>query len=134
MLYNFESSIFRSVGDTRMPLKVLIVSGLVNVILSLFFVAALDLHVAGAALATVMANAVSAGVLFRLLMRPIVIIQLQVKNIGIHWELRPFGYRHRLPAGVQSGVFTLAILLSKPLSTAWGRMPSLLRLQPLTLK
>ena len=49
MLYDFESAIFRSVGDTRMPLKVLIVSELVNVILCLFFVAVLDLHVAGAA-------------------------------------------------------------------------------------
>ena len=108
MLYNFESSIFRSVGDTRMPLKVLIVSGLVNVILSLFFVAVLDLHVAGAALATVMANAVSAGVLFRLLMRPHRYIQLKVNDIGIHWDCVRSVIAIGLPAGVQSGVFTLA--------------------------
>ena len=108
MLYNFESSIFRSVGDTRMPLKVLVVSGLVKVNLSLFFVAVLDLHVAGAALATVMANAVSAGVLFRLLMRPHRYIQLKVNDIGIHWDCVRSVIAIGLPAGVQSGVFTLA--------------------------
>lgn len=108
MLYNFESAIFRSVGDTQMPLKVLVVSGIINVVLSLVFVLGLDMHVAGAALATVLANLFSAVTLFRLLQRPHRYIQLEVKDIAVHWDCIRSIVAIGLPAGVQSGVFTLA--------------------------
>lgn len=40
LLYNFEAAIFRSIGETGIPLKALAVSGVLNVILNLFFVIA----------------------------------------------------------------------------------------------
>ena len=60
LLYNFEAAIFRSVGETRMPLLALSVSGVLNVILNIFFVIALKMTVDGVAIATVLSNAVSA--------------------------------------------------------------------------
>lgn len=57
LLYNFEAAIFRSVGDTRVPLIALATSGVLNVVLNLFFVAVLRMTVNGVAIATVISNA-----------------------------------------------------------------------------
>ena len=61
LLYNFEAAIFRSVGETRVPLVALAMSGVLNVLLNLFFVAVLHMTVNGVAIATVMANAFSSA-------------------------------------------------------------------------
>lgn len=52
LLYNFEAAIFRSVGETKIPLAVLLASGVLNVALNLFFVAVLGMTVDGVAVAT----------------------------------------------------------------------------------
>lgn len=64
LLYNFEAAVFRSVGETKIPLIALTASGVLNVILNLFFVAALHMSVDGVAIATVLSNAVSAAILW----------------------------------------------------------------------
>ena len=69
LLYNFEAAIFRSVGETRVPLVALATSGVLNVLLNLFFVAVLHMTVNGVAIATVIANAFSSALLFRRLLR-----------------------------------------------------------------
>ena len=68
LLYNFEAAIFRSVGETRVPLVALAMSGVLNVLLNLFFVAVLHMTVNGVAIATVIANAFSSALLFRRLL------------------------------------------------------------------
>ena len=57
--YNVISSIFRGMGNSRLPLIFVAIACVVNVIGDLFFVAVLNMNVAGAALATVMAQAAS---------------------------------------------------------------------------
>lgn len=52
LLYNFEAAIFRSVGETKIPLAALLASGVLNVALNLFFVAVLGMTVDGVAVAT----------------------------------------------------------------------------------
>ena len=56
LLYNFEAAVFRSVGETKIPLIALTASGVLNVILNLFFVAVLHMSVDGVAIATVLSN------------------------------------------------------------------------------
>ena len=63
-LYDFEGSVFRSQGNTRTPLIALTVSGVTNVILNLFFVLVCKMTVDGVALATVISNIISSGLLF----------------------------------------------------------------------
>lgn len=58
LLYNFEAAIFRSIGETRVPLLALTVAGVLNVILNLFFVIVLHMTVNGVAIATVLSNVV----------------------------------------------------------------------------
>ena len=57
--YNVISSIFRGMGNSRLPLIFVAIACAVNIVGDLFFVAVLNMNVAGAALATVMAQAVS---------------------------------------------------------------------------
>ena len=83
LLYNFEAAIFRSVGDTKTPLAALAFSGVLNVLLNLFFVAVLHMTVNGVAIATVISNAISSVLLFIKLRRTNGIIHLEVKELEI---------------------------------------------------
>ena len=83
LLYNFEAAIFRSVGDTKTPLAALAFSGVLNVLLNLFFVAVLHMTVNGVAIATVISNAISSVLLFIKLRRTNGIIHLEVKELKI---------------------------------------------------
>ena len=67
MIYNFGAAILRAVGDTRRPLFFLLASGIINVILNLFFVIAFNMDVAGVALATIISQFVSAVWVFHFL-------------------------------------------------------------------
>lgn len=108
LLYNFEAAIFRSVGETKIPLMALLASGILNVILNLFFVAVLHMTVNGVAIATVISNAVSSVLLYRKLRQTTQDIHLDPKllriDIGILKRILQIG----LPAGVQSAVFALS--------------------------
>ena len=83
LLYNFEAAIFRSVGETKIPLVALAVSGVLNVALNLFFVAVLGMTVNGVAIATVISNAVSAALLYVRLRRTAREVRLDPKRLRI---------------------------------------------------
>ena len=109
-LYNFESAIFRSQGDTRTPLICLTVSGVLNVVMNVFFVVVLHMTVDGVALATVLANLISSGLLLIMLMRSQSAIRVQWS--GFSYQPRVIGSILRIgaPAGLQGMVFSLSNL------------------------
>lgn len=109
-LYNFESAIFRSQGDTRTPLICLTISGVLNVVMNVFFVVVLHMTVDGVALATVLANLVSSGLLLVMLMRSQSAIRVQWS--GFSYQPRVIGTILRIgaPAGLQGMVFSLSNL------------------------
>ena len=109
--YNFEAAIFRSKGDTRTPLIALAVASGVNIVLNLLFVVQFDFGVGGVAAATVIANVVSALILFRELLRSEGVIRLDTNTMHVDAaELKEI-VRIGLPAGVQGMVFSLSNLL-----------------------
>ena len=108
LLYNFEAAIFRSVGETKIPLIALASSGVLNVLLNLFFVAVLDMKVSGVAVATVISNAVSSVLLYIRLRRSTQVIHLEPKALGIDWPTLGRILRIGLPAGIQSAVFSVS--------------------------
>ena len=69
LVYNMGAGILRAVGDSKRPLYFLIFSTLLNVVLDLLFVVALNLGVNGAAIATILCQAVSAVLVMYILMR-----------------------------------------------------------------
>lgn len=108
LLYNFEAAIFRSVGETKIPLFALLASGVLNVALNLFFVAVLRMTVNGVAIATVIANAVSSVLLFRRLAASKQYIHVEWRALRIDRETLRRIMRIGLPAGIQSAVFAVS--------------------------
>ncbi|MBQ9708748.1 MAG: MATE family efflux transporter [Firmicutes bacterium] len=110
-LYNFESALFRSQGDTRTPLICLIISGSINVALNIFFVVIVGMAAGGVALATVIANLVSSGLLFIMLTKRQDHIRLYPNMLKIHGRELKLMMRIGVPAGVQGMVFSLSNIL-----------------------
>lgn len=108
LLYNFEAAIFRSVGETKMPLIALAAAGVINVVLNLFFVIVLKLNVKGVAIATVISNAISSIFLFVKLLKTDKCIKLHPKKIRIYSDSFASIMKIGLPSGVQSAVFSIA--------------------------
>lgn len=110
-LYNFEAAIFQSQGDTKTPLMCLIISGIVNVILNLFFVIVIGMTVNGVALATVISNGISSMLLFAFLLKGKTPLTIEKQRFRIHAELLKEMLQIGLPAGLQGMVFSISNIL-----------------------
>ncbi len=107
-LYNFEAAIFRAGGDTETPLFLMILSGVINVLLNLFFVCILRMTVEGVAIATVVSNLVSALILFGLLCRREDALRVRIRELQPDiWALRRI-FAIGVPSGVQGMMFSLS--------------------------
>ena len=84
MAFNFGAAILRSMGDTRRPLYILVMAGVVNTLLNLLFVIGFGMGVAGVAVATGIANAVSATLIIRLLRKEKEPFRLHFDKMKIH--------------------------------------------------
>lgn len=111
LLYNFEAAIFRSIGDTKTPLFALLFSGLLNVLLNLFFVAILHMTVDGVAIATVVSNVFSSVWLLIKLIRSKEYIGIELKQLRIDKTVLLQILKIGLPTGIQSAVFAVSNIL-----------------------
>lgn len=111
MLYNFGSAVMRAVGDTRRPMFILIVSGMINVVLNLVFVIVFHMDVAGVALATIISQAVSAVAVVICLMNNEDCTKLHLKKLGINLKRVKELAESGMPAGIQGMLFSLSNVL-----------------------
>lgn len=122
MLYNFSSAILRGVGDTKRPLYVLGISGAVNVGFNLLFVVGFGMDVDGVALATILSQYLSAGMMLWCLKKSDTCYRLQWKKLRIHarkaWEILRIG----LPAGLQNSLFGISNVLLQTGVNSFGSM------------
>lgn len=121
-LYNFESAIFRSAGDTKTPLIALAVSGILNVILNIFFVTVLDMTVDGVAIATVISNLVSSVILGRKLLKSKLSVHIDLNELRIDWKILWRILKIGLPAGIQSAVFSLSNIIISSAINSLGKV------------
>ena len=120
LLYNFGSSILRAVGDTRRPLYYLSGAGVINVVLNLIFVIGFHLGVAGVALATVISQVISAGLVFRCLTRMKGGCRVEWQKMRMKKEKVMQIVRIGLPAGLQGTVFSLSNVLIQSSVNSFG--------------
>ena len=111
LLYNFESAIFRSCGNTRTPLMALMISGVLNVLLNLLFVLGFGMDVDGVATATVLSNLISAAILFGVLVKTNLVIRLNPGRLRIHRDVLKQILKIGIPAGVQGMIFSFANII-----------------------
>lgn len=111
LLFNMGSGILRAVGDSRSPLYYLIICCLLNIGLDLLFVAVIPLGVAGAAIATAIANLISALLILLQLARAKGGYQLHFRQIRIHRPTLLHILGIGVPAAVESSMYALSNLL-----------------------
>ena len=120
--YNILSGILRGMGDSLSALLFLLVAAALNTVLDIWFVAKLNMGVAGVSLATVLAQAISAVLCFVKLMR--------MKNV---FDLRPCYLRMRsdtagriiklgVPSGITQGIMAVAMMVVQSLTNSMGEL------------
>ena len=108
MTYNFGASVMRGVGDTRRPFYILMVTGVINVLLNLLFVIKFEMGVAGVAIATTIANYLSAAAVIYFLMTSSGDYKLSIKKLRFYKAEIIDVIKIGLPAGFQSSVYAIA--------------------------
>lgn len=110
VVYNMGAGILRAMGDSKRPMLFLLVTCILNVVLDLLFVAVLHMGVAGAALATVLSQMISAVL-------PIVVLlrqkedRLELRKLRIERSLLGRILRIGIPAGLQFVTFDFSNVL-----------------------
>lgn len=108
MVYNFGAAIFRSKGDTRTPLYILAVAGIINVVVSMVTVIVFHMSVAGVACAYFVSNMFSAVVITTLLWREKGEFRVRLRQIRIYRKELGDILAIGLPAGLQATVFSFS--------------------------
>ncbi len=137
LLYNMGSGILRAIGDSKRPMIFLIICCLVNIVLDLLFVAVFRMGVTGAAIATILSQAISAVLVLIALMRAKgECYRLQVNRLRMDRVLLPEILRIGLPIGLQSTMYNIANIIiqsninsfgtnAMAANTAYGRVDSI---------
>lgn len=120
MIYNFGAAILRAVGDTKRPLYFLTVAGVVNVLFNLLFVIVFKMGVAGVALATIISETISAGLIILSLMQSDGILRLHLKEMKFHKDKVVGMLKIGLPAGLQGMIFNISNILIQSSVNSFG--------------
>lgn len=122
LLYNFQAAIFRGMGNTKIPFVALVISGMVNVLLNIFFVIILHRTVDGVATATVISNLLSSVILLFFLTKSDTAAKFDRKKLRINgavlWKILKIG----LPAALQAIVFSTANIIIQAAINSLGTL------------
>ena len=111
-VYNFGASVFRAVGNSRLPLMILATSGLINVGLNIVFVICFGMSVDGVALATIISQYISAtAVISALMLRKGECYQFSFKKLCFDRLLLRRVLRYGIPNGIQSSMFSISNMM-----------------------
>ena len=120
LVYNFGASIVRATGDTKRPLYILSFTGLINVALNLVLVIVFHMNVAGVAIATIVAQYVSAILIVIRLAHLENACRLKLNKIKIYKDELISIIKIGLPAGVQSSLFSFSNVLIQSTINSFG--------------
>ena len=105
-IYNFGNAVYSAVGNTKKPLYYLGFSGVLNIILNLFFVIVCRMDVAGVALASIISQYVSAVLILQALLRSKDIYALHPGKLRMDRELTRDILKLGMPSGLQNVIYT----------------------------
>lgn len=109
-LYNFGNAVFSAIGDTKKPLVYLSIAGALNIVLNLFFVIVCKLDVAGVALASTIAQCLSAGLILHALTKVQDCYALDIRKVKLDIPTTKRILMLGVPAGFQNAIFAIANL------------------------
>ncbi len=120
VIFNFGSALLRAKGDTKRPLYILMVAGVINVILNLIFVIFFRMDVAGVALATVISQIFAAAFVVVLLMREEDGFKLELRKLKIHKYILIHIIKIGVPAGFQGMMFSISNMVIQSSVNSFG--------------
>lgn len=120
--YNILAGILRGLGDSASALLFLFISTVLNVVLDIWFVAGFDMGVAGVALATVIAQGISAILCLLKLMRIKDSFELNWSMLKLNKELSLKLIKLGLPSGLTQAIFSMAMIVVQSLTNSFGEL------------
>ena len=120
LVYNMGSAILRAIGDSKRPLYYLIVCCGINTVLDLLLVLVFDMGVLGAALATLLSQAISAVLVTWTLMFRTVEMKLELKKISFQKDILIVMLRIGLPTGIQSSMYSISNVIVQAALNKFG--------------
>lgn len=120
--YNILGGILRGLGDSMAALAYLLVATVINIVLDIVFVAKFDMGVSGVALATVIAQFISAGLCLLRLMRLKEIFDLKPHYLKLDSRHAMNVVRLGLPSGITQAIFSMAAIVVQSLTNSFGEM------------
>ncbi|MBS1317163.1 MAG: MATE family efflux transporter [Lachnospiraceae bacterium] len=120
MLYNYGAAILRAIGDTKRPLLFLIISGLINAALNMFFVIYLHMSVEGVAIATVISQLISCVLVLWCLYKSEGSYQLRFSKLRIKSVYLKQIFQVGIPAGIQSTIINFSNVLLQSSVNSFG--------------
>jgi len=120
MIFNFSASILRAHGDTKRPMVILTITGVVNVLLNLVFVIVFHLDVAGVALATIISQYISAIVLIIILFSPKDEYGMKVKALRLDTKDLKALVSKGVPTGLNGITFSVANVILQSTINSFG--------------
>ena len=120
LILNFGAAILRAIGDTKRPLYYLTIAGVINLFLNIFLVTVFSLGVAGVAIATVISEGVSCGLILLCLKHETGAIRLYFNRIKINPSKCVDIMKIGLPAGLQGCIFSISNVLIQSSVNSFG--------------
>jgi Na+-driven multidrug efflux pump len=118
MFYNLMSGILRALGDSKTPLKYLLIASGLNIVFDLVFIIALDFGVTGAAAATVLSQAISGVMCFVYMKRRLPVLGYQEGEKAVDTELMKHIAALGLPMAFQFSITAVgSIILQTAVNT-----------------
>ena len=122
LLYNFEAAIFRGIGNTRIPFLALVIAGIINVGLNVFFVVFMGRTVDGVATATVISNMISGIVLLLFLKKSKTSARFDEKKLRISGSVLKKILKIGIPSSLQACVFSAANIIIQSAINSLGTL------------
>ena len=120
--YNILCGVLRGLGDSVSALVYLLVATVINIVLDLWFVAGLDMGVAGVALATIIAQFISAFLCVLKLLKMQDVFDLKVHYLKINKRHASTIIKLGIPSGITQAIFSLAMIIVQSLTNSFGEM------------
>ena len=120
ILYNYLSSILRSVGDSRTPFIFLALSAVLNIFLDLFCIVVLKLGCAGAAIATISAQAISGILCLIFIIRKMKLLWLKKENRTIKGDAVKELLAMGMPTGLQFSITAIGSMVMQSANNGLG--------------
>ena len=120
MLYNWISAVLRSLGNSIIPLIFLIVASVLNIILDIAFIVWVPMGVAGAAIATVLAQVISGALCLIYAWKVLPFLRISWADITLNWQIAKQILVYGIPTGFQMSIITISDLTLQGMVNTYG--------------